>query len=100
MIRDERWRDHEALDPLPRSMPLQHESGRSGFITEAQFCVRMRLAQLREELVHAVQVAAEAAVKAHFCSGFCDSDGNGLGMDIQPDMNYRSAHGVSELWFY
>ena len=37
---------------------------------------------------------------AHFCTGFSDSDGDGLGMDIQPAMDYRIAHGVSELWFY
>lgn len=69
-------------------MTLQDESGRTGFITKTQFRFRMGLAQFGEELVHAVQVAGNAAVMAHLGTGFRDGDGDVLRMDIQPDVDY------------
>ena len=60
----------------------------------------MRLAQLSEELVHAVQIGAYTAVQPRFGSSLCDRDGDGLGMDIQPDMDYDFVHGVPGFRFY
>ena len=48
----------------------------------------MGLAQLGGELVDAMQVAGNAAVMTHLGSGFCNGDGDVLGMDIQPDRDY------------
>lgn len=57
----------------------------------ALFRLRVGLAQLRQQLVHAVQIAGDAAMRADFplapgALGY--GNGDGLGMDIQPDMDY------------
>ena len=38
----------------------------------------------------------DAAVRPHLGAWIRQCDGNGLGMDIQPDMSYELAHGVPE----
>jgi hypothetical protein len=85
---DQRRRGDQTFNAFPLKVPLQDEPGGPGLVAKAQFDVRMGLAQLGKKLVDAVQIAADAAVMAHLGSGFCNGDGDVLGMDIQPDMDY------------
>ena len=59
----------------------------------------MRFPQLREDFIHGVQITANAAVVTGFGTAPGKGNGDSLGMDIQPDMDYRFAHGVLVFWF-
>ena len=96
--RDERRRDHDALDLELRQPPRQHEARRPRFVTHPQLEAGMRRAlrpalrrffEFREDFLQRVQVVGNAAVAGGIpAPGLSRGDGDGFGVDIESDESY------------
>ena len=79
-------RASSALDLELREPPRQDEARRPRLITDAQFRAGMRLAQLRQDLLHGVQVIGDRPVETGLpAPALRERSGDGFGVDIESD---------------
>jgi hypothetical protein len=80
LLRNQRWRNHIALDSQLRQLPVEYEARRAGFIAGPQMFGRSKLADELADRIFTVgdrSQAANLAVRFGYCNSYR------FGMDIQ-----------------
>ena len=72
------------------------EAAGARFVGDLQACARMGLADTGQGLFQGVQVVGDGAKEADFAGtpGGSDGDGDGVFVDIEPEMECNVGHGV------
>ena len=100
--RNQRRRDHLALDAQLRQLPVENVAGRTSFIAGPQLLDRP---QLLHQLADRLRAVGDRSQAAHLAIRLGYRNRNRFGMDIQTQKSYLFFHDRflsacgSELWF-